>query len=156
MDYICPDINHLVACFTCGSQALPPYRLCESGHVGCRPCSAYLRTCLCTQRYVSNAHYVFDALVSALLLKCKYAAAFGGRGGDGETCDGRWFDVQQLRDHYRDGCTRNAYTCPLTGCGRADRIDTVVEHYEAEHDVRTPPPAEHSEHDEMVIRLPIT
>lgn len=147
MDYLCPQINRLVSCYTCGVQALPPYRLCLEAHVGCPPCVKYLSRCSCGYRFTTGSHITFDWLVSAMKLKCKYGGngerANGSSsssvertksdGNGGEDCVNRWFDVKELQEHYRTGCTKNTYTCPLTGCGHVDRVDTIVDHYEAAH-----------------------
>lgn len=140
MQYLCPDIDSLVSCRTCGVQSLPPYRLCLDGHVGCPPCVRYAKQCLCGHRFAAGPHFTFDWLVSALKLRCKYRKSTGdGRcggsvgGGDDDDCEYRWYEVQELRDHYRTACAKNQFMCPIPGCGHVTRLDTVNEHYESVH-----------------------
>lgn len=153
MEYLCPQIDQLVACYTCGAQALPPYRLCLEAHVGCPPCAKYLPRCACGFEFTAGPHSTFDWLVSAMKLKCKYSnndehGSEGGSGvresdgssgettsggGNGDDCKDQWFEVQELKEHYRTGCTKNSYTCPLNGCGHIARVDTILDHYEAAH-----------------------
>lgn len=150
MELLCPEIDRLVSCFSCGAQALPPYRLCLEAHVGCPPCAKYLPQCACGFRFSTGPHSTFDWLVSAMKLRCKYAGShnervISGDGGNGEydngngsgegdeDCENRWFSVQELQEHYRTSCTKNSYMCPLTGCSHVARVDTIVDHYEAVH-----------------------
>lgn len=147
MEYLCPSVDRLIECHTCGLQSLPPYQLCVDGHVGCQTCIVYRRRCRCGYRFTGTPQIVFDGLVSALKLRCKYRKPSGesgptvdhrsrtGRGDDeyDAACENRWFDVDELRKHYRTDCPNNRYACPLPGCGHVARVDTVVEHYETTH-----------------------
>ncbi|XP_026819133.1 uncharacterized protein LOC113557778 [Rhopalosiphum maidis] len=138
MEHLCPEINRLVSCFTCGSQTLPPYRLCVDAHVGCPPCTKYLSRCACGCRFLRRSNTTFDWLVSAMKLQCKYRTNYLNDGRclskPGQVdCSNKWFSVQELRDHYQTGCVRNLFTCPVQDCGYVARVDTITNHYETAH-----------------------
>lgn len=80
MDYLYPRIDKLISCNTCGSQSLPPYRLCLNGHVGCTPCAKYLALCSCGSRFAIGPHLAFDWVVMAMKLQCKYRQRTSGPG----------------------------------------------------------------------------
>lgn len=138
MEHLCPEIHRLVACFTCGSQTLPPYRLCVEAHVGCPPCIKYLSRCACGCHFLRRSNTTFNWLVSAIKLQCKYRVNYVDDDRrlsiPGQVdCTNRWFSVQELRDHYLTSCAKNVFTCPLQNCGRVDRVDTITDHYEKAH-----------------------
>ncbi|XP_025202980.1 uncharacterized protein LOC112600050 [Melanaphis sacchari] len=138
MEHLCPEINQLVSCFMCGSQTLPPYRLCAEAHVGCPPCIKYLSRCACGCRFLRRSNMTFDWLISALKLQCKYRSncVYGGRRliipGQVD-CTNKWFSVQELSNHYLTGCMRNFFTCPMQNCGYVARVDTITDHYDKIH-----------------------
>lgn len=167
MEYLCPDIDRLVACHTCGKQTLPPLRLCVNGHVGCPMCVRYLRRCRCSYRFTFGRNSIIDKLITAMQLRCKYRKSAGGcgdrGGGDGgggggdedDACENRWFDIEELRDHYRSGCANNRFPCPLSGCGHLARVETVVEHYESAHGpVEELKPTDRWNSNEITFRIP--
>ncbi|VVC41917.1 Hypothetical protein CINCED_3A004252 [Cinara cedri] len=140
MDFICPRIDRLISCYTCGAQSLPPFQLCEASHVNCPPCSKHMARCACGGRFARGPHLLLDWMVSALKFKCKYRAgiATGGGGGGGGSGDdacplNRWYAVHELREHYRHECTRNAFPCPWNDCDHVARIETAADHYEEAH-----------------------
>ncbi|KAE9539862.1 hypothetical protein AGLY_005114 [Aphis glycines] len=141
MEHLCPQIEQLVRCFTCGSQTLPPYTLCVQAHVGCSTCVEYMSTCACGRRFLQMSNATFDWTMSALKFRCKYRANDVGEGGSPVSsapgrpvdCADGWYAVQELRDHYLTGCSRNSFACPVQGCGLVARVDTVTDHYETAH-----------------------
>ncbi|XP_025199249.1 uncharacterized protein LOC112597418 [Melanaphis sacchari] len=138
MEHLCPQIEQLVSCFTCSSQTLPPYRLCAKAHVGCPSCIKYMSLCACGSHFLKSPNTIFDWVVSAMKLQCKYRANdvdddVGSSGPEQVDCADRWFTVQELRDHYLTGCTKNLFTCPLQNCGHVARVDTITDHYETVH-----------------------
>jgi len=139
MDFVCPEIERLVSCYTCGDQSLPPYQLCVDAHVACPPCIKYQSRCACGCVFLKMPNTTLDWLVSAMKLRCKYGAnGCVGRGQRSTVpgqvdCANRWYTVQELRDHYRTGCARNIFVCPLQNCGHAARVDTITEHYDEAH-----------------------
>lgn len=166
MEYLCPDIERLVACYTCGAQSLPPIKLCLSAHVGCASCAKYLRICICGRRFSTGAHISFDWLVSAIKLKCKYRTVaiqkrvLRGLAVDNDTgssCADTWYSVNELREHYRSYCTYNSYKCPLKNCGHVARVDTVVDHYETAHGpFEKLMPADHQHPNEVTFVIPVS
>ncbi|CAH1736028.1 unnamed protein product [Aphis gossypii] len=141
MEHLCPQIEQLVRCFTCGSQTLPPYTLCVQAHVGCPTCIEYMSTCACGRRFLQMSNATFDWTMSALKFRCKYRANdVDGGGSPVSSAPGRpvdcadgWYTVQELRDHYLTGCSRNSFACPVQGCGLVARVETVTDHYETAH-----------------------
>ncbi|XP_022165216.1 uncharacterized protein LOC111030150 [Myzus persicae] len=139
MDFLCPEIEQLVSCHTCGAQALPPYQLCVEAHVACPPCTKYQPRCACGCRFLKRSNTTLDWLVSAMKLRCKYRANGSADGSPLSSvpsqvdCSNKWYAVQDLRDHYRTGCMRNLFTCPIRNCGHVARVDTITEHYETAH-----------------------
>lgn len=163
MERLCPQIDQLVSCYTCGDQTLPPYRLCANAHVCCPPCVQHLPRCRCGHQFTCDPQTSFDWLVLAMKLRCKHRGTPAGVGGgdevvgDGTTgCnDQRWYGVQELREHYRSGCARNAFTCPLTGCGHVARVETIVEHYETAHGpIEELKPADRQRPYEVTLKIP--
>lgn len=154
MDFLCPGLEGLVACHNCNEQTLPPYQLCADAHPVCGPCSTYTRRCrTCGNAFVAGPNLMFDWTVSAMRLRCKYRErepaavpdvfSCGDGGGRADECSSRWFGVQELREHYRTGCARNTFACPLKKCAHVGRVDTIVEHYECAHGpIATIEPAE--------------
>lgn len=137
MDRLCSILDKLVECFTCASQTLPPFKLCLDAHMVCTPCFKYLPHCICGQQFADGPHSAIDWMASAMKLRCKYRDGGGGkrRGRwrpSEDVCQTRWFAMQDLNGHYSSECTRNAFQCPIEGCGHSSRIDTVVEHYEGD------------------------
>lgn len=131
MNRLCPVMDELVECHTCGSQTLPPIKLCVSAHVTCSPCFEYLSRCCCGGTFAYGPHTVVNWLASAMKLKCKYYRN-GRQPSPGEDlCRNRWFTMQDISHHYRNECTRNAFRCPIKNCSHYGRIDTIVEHYES-------------------------
>lgn len=135
MEKVCPIVDTLVACFNCASQTLPPLKLCGNAHVACSPCYQYLPNCTCGQQFTKGPHSAVDSVASVMKMSCKYREGSGGgddgrRSSENDECQTRWFTVQDITEHYRSRCTRNAFTCPIRDCGHRDRIDTIVEHYE--------------------------
>lgn len=136
MDLLCPDLDDLVSCHSCGQQSLPPYRLCKGAWPVCPPCRRYKRRCACGHPFASGQHSIFDWAVTAMRLRCKYRDVVSPPPPppDAVGCDRqKRYGVQELREHYRTGCTKNGYPCPLHRCGHLGRVDTIVEHYEAAH-----------------------
>ncbi|XP_026804994.1 uncharacterized protein LOC113548347 [Rhopalosiphum maidis] len=133
MEHLCPQIEQLVSCFTCGSQTLPPYRFCVQAHIGCPPCTKYMSLCACGLHFLKSSNITFDWLVSAMKLRCKYRANEVNNVSEQVDCSNRWYTVQELRDHYLTSCARNSFTCPLQDCGHVARIDTITDHYETAH-----------------------
>lgn len=127
MDLLCPDINYIIRCNICGDQTLPPFRLCMSSHPVCGPCFKYLKRCTCGYAFATGPHSMLDWVVTAMRLQCKYCNAAGDGVGS------QWFDVQELREHYRTGCRKNVFRCPLRRCGHVGHYETMVEHFETAH-----------------------
>ncbi|VVC45694.1 Hypothetical protein CINCED_3A009862 [Cinara cedri] len=139
MEYICPQIEQLISCYTCGSQSLPPFQLCEAAHVNCPPCAKYMARCACGDVITDGPHVLLDWTVTALKFRCKHCGA-ADAGDDGRPAN-RWYAVHELHRHYRSECTRNAYPCPWAGCDYVARVETAADHYDAAHgpiDVLTP------------------
>lgn len=97
------------------TNSLPPYILRFPLFPLSLCVSSVVRTCSVPQR---------DSAVNDA------ASAFGD---DADDCEHRWYDIQELREHYRDKCKWNAFTCPMDGCGHMGRVDTAAEHYETAH-----------------------
>ncbi|XP_025422645.1 uncharacterized protein LOC112692248 [Sipha flava] len=137
MDVVCPEIDRLTSCRTCGAQSLPPFRLCVAAHVACVPCAAYMSRCACGQPFAPGPHCTLDWLARALRHGCKYTAPGPAPSLSRLHCRSRRphrrYSVRELREHYRTGCALNGFVCPLIGCGHVARVDTIVEHYEAAH-----------------------
>lgn len=141
MEHLCPQIEQLVRCFTCGSQTLPPYTLCVQAHLSCPTCTEYMSVCACGRRFLQMSNATFDWTMSAMKFRCKYRANGVGGGGSPVSsaperpvdCADQWYTVQELRDHYLTGCSRNSFACPVRDCGLVARIDTVTDHYETAH-----------------------
>lgn len=138
MEYICPEIEQQVSCYTCDAQSLPPLQLCKASHVNCRLCTQYMQSCACGDQFDDRPHVLLDWMVSALKLKCKYRAkdAVGpepSSGADVGCPVDRWYAVHELHQHYRSECLRNLFPCPWESCDHITRIDTAVDHYEAAH-----------------------
>ncbi|KAL4089793.1 hypothetical protein QTP88_024757 [Uroleucon formosanum] len=137
MDVLCPEIERLVSCYTCGGQSLPPYQLCVEAHVACPTCTKYQSRCACGCRFLKRSNTTLDWLVSAMKLRCKYRANgvidVGSLVLGQVDCANGWYTIQELRDHYRTGCMRNLFTCPMQNCGYVARVDTITDHYDTAH-----------------------
>lgn len=141
MEYVCPDIEQLISCYTCDTQSLPPLQLCKASHVNCGPCVQYMSHCACGDQFDDGPHVLLDWVVSALKFKCKYQTNDVGVGAepsmaaadDGRCPENRWYAVHELRQHYLSECPRNVFPCPWSNCDHVGRIETAADHYEAAH-----------------------
>ncbi|VVC45695.1 Hypothetical protein CINCED_3A004942 [Cinara cedri] len=134
MEHICPQIERLISCHTCGAQSLPPFQLCEAAHVNCPPCAKYMARCSCGDEFADGPQVLLDWTVSALKFKCKHCGTVNAEDADddGRTAN-RWYAVHELHRHYRSECTRNAFQCPWAGCDHVARVETAADHYETAH-----------------------